>query len=315
MNYAESLSDWSPLTITNPLDGAPITFYNLALSKIPTPAVYQTNAPQSLVRNVYTGYETSVVARGPKGMFFIFGWTVEHDVDRACAMSAGSATAISGNKLNNPNSLRFCDQFGSLYQSLGNVPGLPWASDYKAQAVIPLRWGINASAGFGSSRVQGSFATSAAASVNNGFLARTWTLSANTVYPSNCVGCTPGTRVFPAGFVLGQASETINLVAPGRVLSPRFNSLDVGFKKSFKFRERFVVEPAVQIFNLLNANTAITEATAIPSSTSAAAPGDLSPYLSKSACGSSTNPACGFGGTVTTVYNPRLLRVALLFRF
>src|SRR5882724_1331765 len=158
------------------------------------------------------------------------------------------ATSISGNKLNDPNTLRFCDQFGSLNQNLGKVPDLPWASDFKIQAVIPLRWGINASAGFGSSRVQGSFGTAAAAAVNNGYLARTWTLSANTVYPSNCVGCTPGTRVFPTGFVLGQASETINLVAPGQVLAPRFNSLDVGFKKSFKFHERFALEPAVQIF-------------------------------------------------------------------
>src|SRR5581483_7386613 len=226
-NYAESFSDWTPLTITNPLDGSPITFYNLTKTP-PAPNVFQTNAPRSLVNNVYTGYEMSVSARPKAGMFLFFGWTIDRDLDRACAMSAGTATSITGNKLNDPNTLRFCDQFGSLYQDLGKVGTPPWAHDFKGQAVIPLKWGFVASAGYGSSRVQGSFATSAAAAVNNGWLSRTWTLTANSVYPQNCVGCTPGARVFPTGFVLGQASETINLVAPGKVLTPRFQSLDVG---------------------------------------------------------------------------------------
>ncbi len=306
INYAESLSDWTPLTITNPLDGSPITFYNLTKTP-PAPNVYQTNAPRSLVKNVYTGYEASVSARPKAGMFLFFGWTIDRDVDRACAMSAGTATSITGNKLNDPNTLRFCDQFGDLYQNLGAVKNLPWAQDFKAQAVIPIRWGVVGSLGFGSSRVQGGFATSAAASVNNGWLPRTWTLTAASVYPANCVGCTPGARVFPTGTVLGQASETINLVAPGQVLSPRFNSLDIGFKKTFRFRERYSLEPAVQIFNLLNANTAITESTSLG--------GDTSPFLPKSACSSSSAANCGLGGTVTTVYNPRLLRLALMFKF
>jgi hypothetical protein len=263
------------------------------------------------VKNVYTGYETSVTARLPRQMFAIFGWTVDRDLDRSCAESAGTVSTLAGNRLNDPNSLRFCDMFGSLYQNLGNVPSPPWQNEFKVQGAIPIRWGFVASASFYSNRYQGQFAPpgfSVTGGVfNDGYLARNWTLTANSVYPMNCVGCTPGQRVFPAGFVLGQASETINLVAPGQVLTPRLNQLDLGLKKTFRFRERFVLEPEIQFFNTLNSNAAVTESTALGS--------DAAPLLPKSACTSSSPANCGIGGTVTTITNPRLLRVAMLFRF
>jgi hypothetical protein len=106
---------------------------------------------------------------------------------------------------------------------------------------------------------------------------------------------------------LGQASETINLVAPGQVLTPRLNQFDVGLKKTIKFRERFVVEPEVQVFNLLNSNAAVTEAVTLT--------GDAAPLLPRSACNASSPANCGLGGTVTTITNARLLRLAMLFRF
>jgi hypothetical protein len=106
---------------------------------------------------------------------------------------------------------------------------------------------------------------------------------------------------------LGQASETINLVAPGQILTPRLNQFDVGLKKTFKFRERYVFEPEVQVFNLLNGNAAVTESVTLA--------GDAAPFLPRSACRASSLANCGLGGTVTTITNPRLLRLAMLFRF
>ena len=313
VNYAVGPDAWMPVAITNPLDGSPITFYNLAKPGM-TPALFQTNAPRSLARNIYTGYETFVTARLPHGAFGVFGWTIDRDLDRSCDQSAGTSTSITGNKLNDPNTLRYCDMFGTLYQELGKVPSQPWQNEFKVQGAIPIRWGLVASASFYSNRYQyaytpaptpGGIAT--AGVINNGYLARLWNLTANTVYPANCVGCTPGARVFPAGFVLGQASETINLVAPGQVLTPRLNQFDVGLKKTIKFRERFVVEPEVQVFNLLNSNAAVTEAVTLA--------GDAAPLLPRSACNASSPANCGLGGTVTTITNARLLRLAMLFRF
>jgi hypothetical protein len=106
---------------------------------------------------------------------------------------------------------------------------------------------------------------------------------------------------------LGQASETINLVAPGQVLTPRLNQVDIGLKKTFKLRERFVLEPEAQVFNVLNNNAAVTEAVTLGA--------DAAPYLPKSACTSSSPANCGVGGPVTVITNPRLLRFAMLFRF
>jgi hypothetical protein len=312
-NYAVGPDAWTPMSIINPLDGSPITFYNLT-KPAGNPVLVQTNAPQSLAKNVYTGFETFVTARLPRGMFGMFAWTIDRDLDRSCTQSAGTSTTITGNKLNDPNTLRFCDMFGDLYQSLGNVPSPPWQNEFKVQGAIPIRWGFVASASFYSNRYQYAYTPAPTPGgigtggvINDGYLARTWTLTAATVYPANCVGCTPGARVFPAGTALGQASETINLAAPGQVLTPRLNQLDIGMKKTFTLRERYVFEPEVQFFNILNSNAAVTESTSLGA--------NAAPLLPKSACSGSSAANCGLGGAVTTITNPRLMRVALLFRF
>jgi hypothetical protein len=306
LNYAVNSSSWTPTTITNPLDGSPITVFNLNSASVPAPNLFQTNAPQSLVRNVYTGYETSVVARMSHGIFGVFGWTIDRQLDRACAQSIATLT---GNKLNDPNSLRYCDMFGELNQNLGKVPSPPWAQEFTAQGSIPIRWGIVGSVSLLSNLYQGSFASGTTGAVNNGYLARTWTVTSRTTYPAGCVGCTPGALVDP-GMSASQVSETINLVAPGQVRTPRLTQFDVSIKKTFKFRERYVLEPEAQIFNMLNSNAAVTQATALGAT--------VAPYLSPSACASSSVGGaanCGLGGAVTTITNPRLLRLALLFKF
>jgi hypothetical protein len=119
------------------------------------------------------------------------------------------------------------------------------------------------------------------------------------------------------GFNALQGSETINLVAPGQVRTPRLNQLDISFKRTFRFREKYVLEPTVQWFNLLNTNAAVAQSTALAASYSATSAG-VAPFLSSSACSGSTVGSfanCGLGGAVTTITNPRIMRVALLFRF
>jgi hypothetical protein len=126
------------------------------------------------------------------------------------------------------------------------------------------------------------------------------------------VGC----PIDPA-FNANQGSETINLVSPGAVRTPRLNQLDVSFKRTFKFRERYVIEPTFQVFNLLNTNAAVLQATAVPASYSATSAG-VAPFLTHQQCSQSTVGSfanCGLGGDITTITNPRMLKVALLFRF
>jgi hypothetical protein len=321
-NSAIPASAWTQVSAVNPLDGSALPIFNEASSYLtnpPAPNLYLTNAPRSLVNSVYTGFETSVVARLPKGAFIVGGWTVDRQLERSCAQSAGSATTQLANPINDPNSLRYCDMFGSLDQNLGAVGSPPWQHEFKLQGSYPIHWGIVASASLYSNRYQGSFTPAGSSGVvsNDGYLARTWTVTKATRYPSDCAQCPAATDAAGMGAGLkalvdpglNQPSETLQLVAPGQVLTPRLNQLDVGFRRSFRFKDKYALEPSAQIFNLFNSNAAVVQATAVSTT--------VAPFLPASACSgsSSTLKNCGVGGPVTTLTNPRLLRLAMIFRF
>src|SRR5207247_8820216 len=137
LNNAVPASAWAPYEIVNPLDGTPITLFNLQPAYFGLPAqVYQTNGRQSTRSNTYNGFETSVTARLPRGAFLFGGWTIERQLDRDCDMTAGT------NLLNDPNSLRFCDWTGKLYQELGTVPSVPHRNEFKLTGSVPLKWEI-----------------------------------------------------------------------------------------------------------------------------------------------------------------------------
>ncbi len=334
---------WTPSTIVNPLDGTPITVFNLSptITSLPTASLYQTNAPQSLVRNVYSGYETQVVARLGHGLFTTFGWTLDRQLDRACAENV-----TTGKNIADPNSLRYCDTFGDPSLTVGgiNVESLgkvspPWANAFTAQGSIPIKYGIVGSVSFLSNNYQGNFAggsiqpngVNGTGTLNNGYLARTIAITSakTSVYPQGSVGVAPALASGTActangGYVVGcpidpgynalQGGETINLVSPGQVRTPRLNQLDLSFKRTFKFREKYTLEPTIQLFNILNSSAAVVQSTAL----STASTGNFAGFLPASACASSTVgslPNCGLGGSVTTITNPRILKVVILFKF
>ncbi|HYL37903.1 MAG TPA: carboxypeptidase regulatory-like domain-containing protein [Bryobacteraceae bacterium] len=321
-NYAVPASVWTQVNVVNPIDGSPLPIFNLnpAYNGL-TPALHQTNTPQSLVRNTYTGWETSVVARLSHGAFIVGGWTVDRELDRSCAESAGSTGSRLGNPINDPNTLRFCDMTGDKnlkgpgginIANLGAVPSPPWQNEFKLQGSYDIRWGIIGAASLYSNRYQGSFSPAGSTAVvgNDGYLARTWNVSSSTRYPADCSVC-PQDAANPNLKALVDPKtpiqETLQLVAPGKVLTPRLNQLDISFKKTFHFKEKYVMEPEVQIFNILNSNAAVTQSTAVSST--------VAPFLPASACSGSSLKNCGVGGPVTTLTNPRILRIALLFRF
>ncbi|HYK62472.1 MAG TPA: carboxypeptidase regulatory-like domain-containing protein, partial [Bryobacteraceae bacterium] len=260
LNYAVPPSAWAPYQITNPLDGTPLTLFNLQPSYFGlTPAVHQTNAPQSLRSNTYNGFETSVTARLPHGAFLYGGWTIERQVDRDCDMTAGA------NLYNDPNSLRFCDWTGSLYQDLGAVPGIPYRNDFKITGNLPLKWGFELSGSLYSSPVNSTtFGTNIAynnttmvyspgayfAGQTSGLYVVNWNVTSTTRYPADCNCPNPGGLVDPG---LKQGSEVIPLVAPGARLTPQLNQLDLGLRRVFRPRENMTLSAEVQVFNVINA--------------------------------------------------------------
>jgi hypothetical protein len=62
------------------------------------------------------------------------------------------------------------------------------------------------------------------------------------------------------------------------------------------------------MFNILNNNAAVSQSQAVSTT--------ISPFLPQSAGGSdAVVPTCGVGGPVTTITNPSILKLALMFRF
>ncbi len=295
LNTSVPGSAWSPTTAIDPLTGTSFPIYNLSPKYVGLPAqIYQTNAPRSLASETYTGYETSVMARLSHGIFVYGGWTIEHDLARNCTESSTS--------LNDPNSLRYCDMFGSLFQSSGVVPGVPFRNQFQITASAPIYWKIRAGIAFYSSPYPGS-----AGPGNDGFEQVSWSVTNTTKYPAGCVGCTPGALVDPS-LAAGQ-TETIPLLAPGTRSTPRLNQMDINFSRTFKFGERYSLIPTANIFNLLNSNAVITPTAWSISSTTL-------PFLTGSQCAAMSGPAgCGIGGPITSFTNPRILRLALQFMF
>ena len=304
INYAVPFSAYTPFQIANPLDGTPITVFNLqpAYSGL-IPALHQTNAPQSLRSNVYNGFETSVTARLSRGMFVFAGWTIENQTDKACDVTTNS----SGSALNDPNSLRFCDQSGSLFQDLGKISGVPYRNEFKLQTNVPIKWGLEVNASLYSDPVfSNNYATPIASSPvtpplplsvftgqQQGFKTVNWSITPSTKYPLDCVCPNPGAVVDP---LLKQGSAVIQLIAPGSRLTPRLNQFDVGARKVFHIRERYTLMGEVQLFNVINTSAVLTESQTLGTT--------VKPYL-----------AGGPGGQPSVILNPRMLRLNLQFKF
>jgi len=79
-NVLRSLSDYVPFTTTNPLDGSPVTIYNLNPAKLGIVDVVDVNSDVN--RRLYTGYEVSIQARRANGATVLAGWPRRDPSDR-----------------------------------------------------------------------------------------------------------------------------------------------------------------------------------------------------------------------------------------
>ena len=86
------------------------------------------------------------------------------------------------------------------------------------------------------------------------------------------------------------------LVAPGSRLTPQLTQLDIGVRRAFEIQRGHGVKIEAQVFNLLNSNVVTAEAQTLGSS--------VTPFVSG-----------GTGGVPTTILNPRMLRLAIQYRF
>ncbi len=268
-------ADWTPFSVVNPLNGDPIVSYNLKAEKFGlTPDFYQTySTDRNLRRNIYTGFEVGTQTRLAHGAHVFGGWTFERTIDVAC-----DANTVSG--LNDPNSYRFCDQSLKLHQDQGKGRSIPFRHEFKTAGSLPIWWHIDISLSM-------QLAPQLSKTV-------TWTITRTTRYPNDCnCGALAGTVVAPT---LTNTSLSIPLVAPGSRYLDRLNQVDLGVRRNFKFGEHKTVQAQIDVFNLTNSSTVLSETQTLGST--------VKPFVDG-----------GPGGTPQSLIQPRLLRLALQYRF
>jgi Carboxypeptidase regulatory-like domain len=295
----DPLADWTTTSVVNPLDGSPITIYQIKQNKATgiAPDLYLTNMTDTnLRRNTYTGFEIGSSARLPRRATMFAGWTFERTVDVDCTMNTASASAT----LNSPNSLRFCDQSGQTYQQLGATAPIPFRHEFKLNASVPLVYGFEASASFQS--------YAGAQKATTGGLSWAITPSA-TRYPVDCTVCPAGTPFVLTSRFSGDPGVTVQLVPSGVRYLPRWNQLDLGLRRSFRIGG-MTAQAQVTLFNALNSNAVLGEGTGLTTR--------LNPLLASGL----TDPNFTYlsndpdkGGTPNSILQPRLIQLGVQLKF
>jgi Carboxypeptidase regulatory-like domain len=255
-----SLSDYSSFQLATPdmsrdktLAGvidpnAMIAVFNLDPAKrgVYNIAQVDRNVPNQLI---YNGVDVSFNARLMQGSTLVGSWTTEKHVSVFCAGDDnpnGQVTADIYTGFNDVSN-------GGRYCDERNFK-VPFTSEFKLAGNYPMRYGFD----FGA----------------------VWQSYAGT---ARTITWQPAATQFPNGRT---NTETIIMNAPGSLYYPRYNQLDVNFKKNFRAgRKTFSAQ--VDLFNALNGNTI---------------------FARQSAVGNSL-------GDVTTILQGRLVRLAFQMKF
>jgi hypothetical protein len=225
-NVLQSFGDYTPATIANPINGSPITIYNVSAAKQSSVLNFNTTDPHGSRWN--NAIELAFNARLPHGAS-LFGGTA---TDRT--------TLVQCDGFTNPNQLLYCDQTQN---------GIPWNTQFKMAGSVPLLYGLQLGASYTtykytySNTIAGT--TSTAGTV--------WLITPTTRYPANCAGaCTPGAIVDPGMTV---AALSVPLIPTGTEFSDRVKQLDLTVRKSVPLG-KVRLEPGISLFNALNNHAA-----------------------------------------------------------
>ncbi|HEV3216149.1 MAG TPA: TonB-dependent receptor [Vicinamibacterales bacterium] len=121
LNTLISASDYASFTTPSPLDGQPVTIYNLNKAKQGLVDLLDTTATdRSKARVGYNGLETSFTARLPRGANMFGGWSADRLVTVSCASF-------------DPNTFLNCDQ---------SKFSIPFRHDFKFAGSYPVGWGV-----------------------------------------------------------------------------------------------------------------------------------------------------------------------------
>ncbi len=249
LNRAITPADYTPVTIFNPIDGTPITIYNQSAASLTRASQNETFVDDAR-KQIFDSYSLEARVRAGKGINIGGGlsWGRTRQTAYGTATSTNNCTV---GQQQNPNLLRFCDEF-----NLEDGTTVPYSTNIKLNASYPVPW-------------QGLILSAVLQSIDDGGLAQSYTLARTpaTRYPdgsaSFLVANQPapaapnglaGTTVF-AGLI--QASQSVPLRNDEIVHGERLNQLDIKIGKTFKIRG-LTIAPNFEVFNVTNSDKVIT---------------------------------------------------------
>jgi hypothetical protein len=241
-------ASYRPYTVFSPIDGTPITVYDIASAAVGTLAANNLDSNDSALKQTYNAFEFGVNARLPRGARVSGGFGTDRTIAYTC-----TAAASNPNFLVTIGGVNYCDQ---------NKSGIPWRTGIKALATVPLPWyGIIVSGSYQGlpGYVLGTSALTAGGAGAPNFtaisgLAGALTVTSTTRYtacPGNSAsqGCVVGALIAPGAL----SSLTVPLIQPNTQLTPRTNQLDLSFAKRMTLGH-VRVDPTLSIFNALNSD-------------------------------------------------------------
>jgi hypothetical protein len=241
VNPLLTMSDFTPFQIANPLgNGEMVTLFNLNLAKAGLYASQLIDVNSSINRSVYDGFEGSFTARLPRGANIFGGWSNDRLITVTCDQY-------------DPNKLRYCDQTGQTFQQYGATSMPPYRNDFKLSANFPLLYGIEVSGVFLSFAGKG-----------NSYNAQDPSLGVYYSVPASAFPNGQRTRVVTSAPILLAAGTQIqapgvNLIPPNTKFEPRWNQLDLSFKRTFRVGGGRDFQAQAAVFNVFNGSAVLQE--------------------------------------------------------
>ena len=310
-------TDWSPITVINPIDGSAIPAYRINANKVGvTNDLFLTNSDPDLRGLSYHGFELGTSARLPRRTLLFAGWTFERTVDIDCTDEHEHLQYGRRSRQRRRHAER--SQLAAVLRHVGHdVPGAgaeSWRpvpprvqTEWQRAVVVPLRGQRHVPELSRPAQGQHAIPGSGRAGVELDDHA------GSTTYPSDCAfpGCSGVVLPSRAG-VVGDPSIILQLVPPAKRYMPRWNQVDFAIRRSFTFGNLHV-QAQLEVFNAFNANTVLTEGTALSTRLNPFVPGSQPPVTAPNFTFSSDDAKSG--GTPNSILSPRLVRIGAQLRF
>jgi hypothetical protein len=254
INRAITPADYTPVTIYNPQNGEPFTVYNQSAASLSRASDNITYVDPDR-KQVFDSYSADFRFRGPGGINMFGGMSWERTRETGYGTVSATNNCTVG-RLQNPNLLRFCDEF-----NLEDGSSVPHGFNVRLNASYPLPWfGLLISGNFQSNDGTGlpqSYTITRATVYPNGTTSQNGgqgLLVENQLAPACPSPCTAGSTVLPT---LTVASLATPLRPDEIVRYERLNQLDLKIAKTFKVG-RMTIAPNLEIFNVNNTDKVIT---------------------------------------------------------